>query len=262
MPVNTGLWNNRSLIARMAQRDIHSRYQGSIFGVVWAIATPLLLLGAYWFVLGEVLGARWDGISRVELPIVLFTGLMVHLFFAEIVGRAPSLVIENSTYVKKVVFPLEVLSVMTVVTALFHLAISMAVLFVGKLIITGTVSAAWVFLPVALIALIPMALGFSWFFSSISVYLRDVQQVVPLALTLLMFLSPIFYPLSMVPQEYRFGMYLNPLTVPIEQARRITVEGQAPDWSILAVYAAFSIAVMIAGRWWFSRTKQGFADVL
>lgn len=260
--VNSGLWKHRALLGRMVQRDIHSRYQGSIFGVVWAIATPLLLLGAYWFVLGEVLGARWEGISPRELPIVLFTGLMIHLYFSEIVGRAPGLVIENSTYVKKVVFPLEVLSAMTAATALFHLAISVAVLFVGQLIITGSVSAAWVFLPITLIVVTPMALGLSWFVSSISVYLRDVQQVVPLVLTLLMFISPIFYPLSLVPQEYRLGMYLNPLTVPIEQARRITVEGLAPDLGIMALYSIFSLAVMIAGKWWFSRTKQGFADVL
>ncbi|KAF1691588.1 ABC transporter permease [Pseudoxanthomonas koreensis] len=260
--MNSGLWRNKVLLGKLVQRDIRARYEGSVFGIVWAIATPLSLLGAYWFVLGKVLGARWEGVSVGQLPVVLFIGLVVYLFFSEVMGRAPGLVLANGTYVKKVVFPLEVLSAVTVATALFHLAIALAVLFFGQLIMTGGVPGTWIYMPLVLGAMIPCMLGISWFVSSIAVYLRDVQQVVPLVLTLMMFLSPVFYPLTMVPERYRPFLYLNPLTVPIEQARAIVVSGIGPDWGMVLAYSVVSIACMLAGRWWFMRTKQGFADVL
>ena len=131
------VWANRELLGRMARQDINSRYQGSMFGLLWSMATPLLLLSAYWLVLGRILQARWGDLPGASYPVVLFSGLVVHLFLAEVVGRAPALVIEHQTYVKKVVFPLEILSPMTVLTALFHFGTSLAILLVGQLLLTG-----------------------------------------------------------------------------------------------------------------------------
>lgn len=256
------MWSHRILLGRMARQDINSRYQGSVFGLLWSIATPVMLLCAYWLVLGRIFQARWGNLPGEAYPIVLFGGLVVHLFFAEVLGRAPGLIIDHKTYVKKVVFPLEILSPMTVLTALFHLATGVVILFLGQLLLTGHAPATWIWLPIVLLTLLPMAIGMSWILSSLGVYLRDVQQVVPLSLTLLMFLSPIFYPIDAVPERLRGWLYLNPLTVAIEQVRRVVISGQPPEWVKLGAYLAVSTGVMLIGAWWFRRTKKGFADVL
>ncbi len=261
-PVWHVIWRHRDLLGRMARQDINSRYQGSAFGLLWSMATPVLLLAAYWLVLGRILQARWGELPGDSYPVVLFSGLVVHLFLADVVGRAPALVIEHQTYVKKVVFPLEILSPMTVLTALFHLVISLAILFLGQLLLTGNVPATWVFVPLVMASLVPMLLGLSWMLSSLGVYLRDVQQVVPLTLTLMMFLSPIFYPMHAVPPEYRSWLYLNPITTVIEQLRNVVVAGEPPDWSVLGIYSVVALAVMLLGGWWFVRTRKGFSDVL
>lgn len=255
-------WVNRTLLHRIVQRDVRGRYQGSIFGTIWSLGTPLLLLSAYWFFLGVVLQARFGTTPQAAFPVVLFSGLVTHLFFAEVIGRAPGLIIENSTYVKKVVFPLAVLPWMTLATAAFHLAVNFFILFVGQLIIVGSIPPTWPLVIVVLLPVIPLLLGLSWMLSSVGVYLRDIQQVIPLILTLMMFSSPIFYPLEIVPEPYRPFLYLNPTTVIIEQVRNVTIIGHFPDMVLLGVYMVVSLSVMGLGYWVFSRTRKGFADVL
>lgn len=256
------LTQNLSLIRRLVSRDIRARYQGSVFGTLWSIGTPLLLLFAYWFMLGVVLQARWGALPSKLYPVILFSGLCVHLFFAEVVSRACSLIIENRTYVKKVVFPLATLPWMSVSTAIFHLLVNLLILLIGQLLIAGSVPITWPLVFVVLLPLLPLVLGLSWFLSSLSVYLRDVQQVVPLTLTLMMFLSPIFFPIELVSDKYKAALYLNPLTVIIVEIRKVTVLGELPDFFTLGLYGVGALVVMYAGYWWFCRTRKGFADVL
>jgi lipopolysaccharide transport system permease protein len=192
----------------------------------------------------------------------LFSGLILHQFFADVIGRAPSLIIANSSYVRKVVFPVQVLPWVTVATAGFHLLVNLLILLLGQLLILHSVPLTWLWLPVVILPLIPMAVGFSWIVSSLGVYLRDIAHIVPLVLTVMMFLSPIFYSLDMVPPQYRPWLLINPLTFVMEQARRVAIQGLAPEFPQLALYAAASIVVMFGGYWWFARTKKGFADVL
>lgn len=256
------LTENRSLIRRMVVRDIGSRYQGSVFGTLWAFGTPLLLLFAYWFVLGVVLQAKWGVAPSKLYPVILYAGLIIHLFAADILGRSPSLIIENRTYVKKVVFPLATLPWMALATAAFHLVVNLLILLLGQLLIAGEIPLTWPLVLLVILPLAPFLLGLVWFLSSLGTYLRDVQQVIPLALTLMMFLSPIFFPLEQVPERFRALMYLNPLTMIIIQARRVTIEGKLPDFIGLGIYAVGALVVMYAGYWWFNRTRKGFADVL
>jgi lipopolysaccharide transport system permease protein len=253
---------HRRLLGTLIPRDIASRYQGSLFGLLWSIATPLVLLFAYWFFLGVVMRARWGTEPPAHYPIILFSGLIVHQVFAEVVGRASTLVIANASYVRKVVFPIEILPWVTVATACFHLAINCVVLLGGQILIIGQVPATWAWLPVVLLPLLPMVAGLSWFVSSLGVYLRDTAQVVPLVITFLLFTSPIFYSMQMVPERFRLLLWASPLTVVVEQVRRVTIEGQPPDARHLLLYTAASLAVMVAGYAWFQRTKKGFADVL
>lgn len=255
----TGNW---ALLKRLVVRDIRARYQGSAFGTLWALGTPLLLLFAYWFVLGMMLQAKWGGTPSKLYPVVLFSGLIVHLFFADVLGRSPGLIIEHGTYVKKVVFPLATLQWMVLATAAFHLVVNILILLLGQLLIAGHIPPTWPLVFIVLLPLLPMLLGLSWFLSSIGTFLRDVQQVIPLLLTLMMFLSPIFFPMELVPERYRYLMYLNPLTLIILQVRKVTIEGSLPDFFAIFVYTVCSTIVMYAGYWWFCRTRKGFADVL
>lgn len=256
------LATHRNLLRTLVSRDIASRYQGSSFGAAWSIANPLLMFCAYWFFLGVVLKSRWLGTPSEQYPVVLFAGLIVHQFFAEVLGRASGLVIAHASYVSKVVFPIEVLPWMTVATAAFHLAINCLILLAGQWIIVGAVPLTWLWLPLVLLPLLPMAVGFSWIVSSLGVYLRDMAQVVPLLVMMLMFLSPVFYSAEMVPPRFRGVLWLSPLTEVIEQSRRVIVGGLPPDATSLLVYALASVVVMTAGYWWFRRTRKGFADVL
>jgi lipopolysaccharide transport system permease protein len=256
------LWDNRALLYRLSERDIRGRYQGSMFGTLWSFATPLLLLSAYWFVLGVVLQAKFGATPQVAYPVVLFSGLIIHLFCAEVMGRAPGLIFEHATYVKKVVFPLAVLPWMTLATAGFHLLVNLSILFVGQLLIVGSVPPTWPLVFIVLLPLVPLLLGLSWALSAFTVFLRDIQQVVPLVLMMMMFLSPIFFPIEVVPEQFRPYMYLNPTTAIIIQVRAVTILGKLPDMEVLGFYMLVSLTVMSVGYWAFLRTRKGFADVL
>lgn len=256
------LSNNWSLVKRLVVRDIQTRYQGSMFGTMWAFGTPLLLLFAYWFVLGVVLQAKWGMHPSKLYPVILYSGLIVHLFAADVLGRSPGLVIENRTYVKKVVFPLGTLPWMTLATAAFHFLVNLLILFIGQILIAGSIPATWPLIFVVILPLLPLLLGLTWFLSSIGTFLRDVQQVIPLVLTLMMFLSPIFFPMDLVPERYQALMYLNPLTMVIIQVRFVTIDGTLPDFLGLGVYTVCALIIMYGGYWWFGRTKKGFADVV
>ncbi|WP_161556192.1 ABC transporter permease [Xanthomonas campestris] len=256
------LWNHRALLGRMVKRDIRGRYQGSIFGTLWSFATPLLLLCAYWFFLGVVLQARFGATPQVAFPVVLFSGLVIHLFFAEVLGRASGLIFEHATYVKKVVFPLTVLPWMTLATAAFHLCVNLSILLIGQLLIVGSIPPTWPLIFLVMLPTLPLLLGLSWMLAAFAVFLRDIQQVVPLILTLMMFASPIFFPMEMVPEQYRPFLVLNPTTVIIQQVRAVAIRGEFPDFQVLGIYSIVALVVMSLGYWVFVRTRKGFADVL
>lgn len=253
---------NVGLMQRLTKRDIRGKYQGSTFGVLWSLATPLMLLAAYWFVLGFVLQARFGMAPQKMYPVILFSGLIIHLFFAEVVGRAPGLIFEHRTYVKKVVFPLTVLPWMTVATATFHFLVNTSILLIGQWLIMGEVPVTWPLVYLVILPLIPMMLGLAWFFSALSVFLRDIQQVVPLALTLMMFLSPIFVPMEMIPARFVPVIYLNPTSTIILAVRDVALNGRMPDFLQLGLYTAVAILVMLIGYTFFHKTRKGFADVL
>ncbi len=258
------VWRHRDLIAQMARREVVGRYRGSVLGIVWSFFHPVLMLTVYTFVFSVVFNARWQSgsDSKTEFAIVLFAGMIVYNLFAECINRAPGLVLANPNYVKKVVFPLEILPWVVFAAALFHAAVSLAVLLGFYALVNHDLQWTVVFLPVVLLPLVFLTLGLAWLFASLGVYLRDVGQTVGVATTVLMFLSPIFYPVTALPEDYRAIMYLNPLAHLIEQARAVTIWGQMPDWGALGLGLAVSLAVAWLGFAWFQKTRRGFADVL
>lgn len=258
------LWRHRGLIGQMTRREIIGRYKGSMLGLLWSFFNPLLMLVVYTFVFAVVFKARWAGAeeSKAQFAVVLFAGMIVHGVLAEVVNRAPSLVLGHPNFVKKVVFPLEILPVVTLGAALFHGAMSLLVLLAACVFFNGSVYPTAAYLPLVLVPLVLCVLGLAWFLASLGTYLRDVSQVVSIVTTILLFTSPVFYPVSALPPQYQTVMLANPLTFIIEQARNVLIWGHAPDWAGLGVYSAVAGFLCWAGFAWFQSTRRGFADVL
>jgi len=258
------LWRNRQLIGRMGYREIVGRYQGSVMGLLWSVLNPILMLAIYTFVFSVVFQARWGevGESRGQFAVVLFAGLIVHGLFAEVLNRSPQLVLSNVNYVKKVVFPLEILPVVQLMAAGFHALISVLVLLGAQWIIHGSVPATALLLPLVAFPLLLLTLGCAWVLASLGVFVRDVGQLVVFATTVLLFLSPVFFPVDALPQTIQPWMQFNPLSFIIEQARTVLVWGGLPNWSSLALFSLMSVSVAWMGFAWFQKTRKGFADVL
>lgn len=256
--------SKRDLIVQLIRREVLTRYRGSALGVAWSIITPLLMLGIYSFVFGVVFKSRWSSqvSSHLEFSVVMFCGLIVYGIFSETISRAPQLVINNPSYVKKVVFPLEVLPIISLGAALINAFMALVILCVVDLLLVGNIHWTIVFLPLVLLPLTLLSLGCSWFLASLGVYLRDIIQVMPLIVTALMFVTPVFYPLSAVPARFQFLYLLNPLSFVVEQARNVVLWGQFPNWPLLVIHTCGSLLVAGLGFVWFQKTKRGFADVI
>ncbi len=233
-------------------------------GLQWAILNPLLMLAVYTFVFSVVFKARWGGAeeSRTQFALVLFAGLIVHAIFAEVLNRAPALIITNVNYVKRVVFPLEVLPVIALGSALFHGLVSIGVLLVAFLLMNGYLHWTVILIPLVLLPLMILTLGLAWVLASMGVFVRDIGQSIGLLTMLLLFMSPVFFPISALPPEFQPWMMLNPLTFIIEQARQVLIWGRQPNWLGLLAYGAVALVVAWAGFFWFQKTRKGFADVV
>lgn len=258
------LWRNRGLISELAKREVLGRYRGSALGLLWSFFTPLFMLAVYTFVFSEVFKARWSsgGESKTEFALLLFAGLIVFNLFAECVNRSPGLILSNTNYVKKVIFPLEILPFVVLVSAAYHMLLSLAVWLVAYVIFFGVPHATILLLPLVILPFLLFIMGLSWAFASLGVFLRDVSQLIGVVVTILMFLSPIFYPASALSEAYRHIIYLNPLTPVIEMTRDILYWGKVPDFYMLTLYLLISSAIACLGFVWFQKTRKAFADVL
>lgn len=259
------LRRNHKLIYQLAKREVLGRYRGSIAGLTWSFFNPLLMLAVYTFVFSYVFNARWAGAvegSRAEFAIILFAGIMVHAFLTECISKAPNLIIGNASYVKKVVFPLEILTWSAVASAFFHLLITLTVLLIAQYALLGRLPLTILYFPLVIFPLVLVAAGVTWFFAALGVYYRDVGQITGLLATVLLFMSPALYPVSALPEGMRKYIYLNPLTFIIEQSRNVLMWGIAPDWMSLMKYTIVSFLVAYVGYYWFQLVRRGFADVV
>jgi len=258
------LIDNFYLLAQMVHREVHERYRGSMLGLVWSFVLPLLMLGVYMFVFSVVFQIRW-GVEResdVDFGVILFAGLIVHTLLSECLTRSPAVITGNAQFVKKVVFPLEILPMVVLGTALFHFIISVIILLVFVLLSGSGLPATVLWLPVVIAPLVMLCAGVSWFLAGLSVYLRDIGQLMGILSTVLLFLSPMFYPISSVPEQWRAWMYLNPLTAIIIEVREVAIWGNSPNWGVLGIYSVIAITFMVLGYLWFMNIRRGFADVL
>ena len=257
-------WRNHGLIYALSKREVVGRYRGSYFGILWSFINPLFMLLVYTFVFSIIFKARWNiqNDSKTEFALVLFAGLIVLNLFSECITRAPTLLLSNTNYVKKVVFPLEILPWVTLYSALFHAAISLFVLLTGYSIFIGAPYLTIFYLPLIVAPFCLMIMGFSWVLASLGVYLRDISQMVGIVVTAIMFLAPIFYPMTSIPEQLQFAILLNPLTIPVEGIRNYLFWGTELNYGYLSIYWVVSLLICIAGFGWFQKVREGFADVV
>ena len=261
----TSLWCNRQLAWQMSRREVVGRYRGSVMGLAWSFFNPLLMLMVYTFVFSVVFKARWGvagGESKTQFAVVLFVGMIVHGLFAEMINRAPTLIVSNVNYVKKVIFPLEILPVISMGAALFHSLISLGVLLIAFIIFNGYLHWTIVFIPILILPFAVLTLGIAWILASLGVFLRDVEQTTGILTMVMMFLSPVFYPMTALPVNVRPWAMANPLTFIIEQTREVLIRGHVPNLIGLGIYTTIAATVAWMGYAWFQKTRKGFADVL
>jgi len=257
--------SHRQLIKEMIKREVVGRYKGSTFGLAWSFLNPILMLTIYTFVFSVIFKARWgDGgsDSKTEFAFLAFVGMIVLGFFTEALNRAPGLVVGNVNYVKKVVFPIELLPIISLGAALFHAVISLSALILAFLAINHYLNWTIIFIPLVFAPMVIFTLGITWMLASLGVFMRDVGQTISILTTVLMFMSPVFYPVSALPPKFQTLMMLNPLTFIIEQGRTVLISGQTPSWYGLVLYTLIALLVMWLGYVWFQKTRKGFADVL
>ncbi|WP_122574146.1 ABC transporter permease [Pseudomonas syringae] len=259
------LWNNASLIRRMTRREVVGRYKGSVIGIAWSFFNPLLMLLVYTFVFSKIFQSRWptvSGNSTGDFAIMVFIGMIIHTFCSECLNKSPETMLNNKNYITKVVFPLEILPVVNVGVAIFHLLISLTVAAVGLTWIGHVPGATALVFPILILPLVLGTVGVTWITSSLGVYIRDIGQLVVLTSSVLLFLSPVFYPTSALPEKYQSLIYYNPLTYFIEGSRGLLLYDTLPELSHLALAYGISLVVFFAGYYWFQKTRKGFADVL
>jgi len=265
LAIGRDIYQHRYLLKTMIWREINGRYRSSLLGVLWSFITPLLMLAIYTFVFTVVFQARWNieaEHGQATFALVLFVGLIIHGLIAEVLGRSPGLMYEHGNYVKRVVFPLQLLPLVPCCSALFHFFISVGMLLLVILLLGHPVHATLLWLPVVIAPLMPMLAGLAWLLSALGVYVRDISHVSGLIVTVLLFVSPIFFPADALGETFQRFMYLNPLTVIIEQARGVLLWGQTPDALALIGYSVVSCSVAWLGYMVFQKARGGFADVL
>ena len=255
---------NRLLIWQLAKREVISRYRGSMFGLAWSFFNPLLMLAVYTFVFSVVFKARWgvDTSGHGDFAVILFVGIIVHGVFAECVNRAPGMILNNASYVKRVVFPLETLPWVAMGATLFHSLISLIVLLIAQLLLRGEIPITALWLPIVILPLIIATMGASWLLAAFGVYLRDIGQITGILTMVMLFMAPVLYPIEALPEKIRPWIYLNPLTFIIEQAREVLLWGHMPDFIGLGKYTIGALLVAWLGFAAFQKMRRGFADVL
>jgi lipopolysaccharide transport system permease protein len=258
-------WRYRDLIRALILRDIIGRYRGSLMGVAWSFFNPVLMLVIYTFVFSVIFKANWGtrvNESRVDFAIILFVGIIMHGVFAEVANRAPTLILGNPGYVKRVVFPLEILPWVALGSAVFHALASIAVLLAVQTFVWGIPPWTLVLFPLVAVPLLLTTLGFAWFLAALGVYIRDITHVTAVATMVLMFLSPVFFPISSLPPALQPWFAANPLAYIIEESRNTLLFGRVPD--VLPWIAAMAVGALFAsaGFAWFQKSRRGFADVV
>ena len=258
-------WRRREILATFARIEFVSRYHGAQLGFLWGLMSPLATLAVYTFVFSVIFKPSWAGGGDggfLGYALILFTGISVFEVFAGCVNRTPRLLSENVNFIKKVLFPLEILPVGILWASALESLVNLALVAVGVLVSTGSLSWTALLAPLAYVPLFLLTLGVCWFLAPIGVFLKDLGNIVGVVVQLYFFATPILYPLSAVPEPYRRYLALNPLHPVVDHLRRTLIWGQMPDWTALGIDTAVCAAIMLAGYAFFMNIKRLFADAV
>ena len=258
------LWRGRALIRQFTRREIEGRYRTSLLGVAWSFINPLVLLSVYTFVFGVVFRQRWGGAegSLSQFGLVLFAGMIAFGVFSECMSRAPGLIVSTPNYVKRVVFPLELMPLSVLGGALFHALVSLVMLLIVYLALGGPPRPSWLLIPVVLLPTIFISLGLLWALSSLGVFLRDLGYTVTLITQVLFFVTPIFYPVEAIPPAFQGIVRYNPLASGVAALRDVIFVGSVADPTSLVIWGGVGAVMMLVGYAWFMRTRRAFGDVI
>ncbi|HET6972832.1 MAG TPA: ABC transporter permease [Pyrinomonadaceae bacterium] len=260
------LWqlpSRAELIFSFAKRELLARYKGSALGIAWAVLTPVVMIAIFTFIFAGIFGARFGANdSHWDYALYLFCGLLPWTMFQESVQLSANTIVAHSNLVKRVVFPLEALPAAQVFAALGTQLFGTMALLIGTIVIRQRLELTGLWLPILLIPQLLFALGAGWLVASLGVFLRDITQGVTLLLMAWMYLTPIIYPESIIPEHFRTFINFNPFTSLIRSYRRIFLDGSVPDWRGLLYFTIFAVIIFIFGYWWFARTRKSFADVV
>jgi lipopolysaccharide transport system permease protein len=260
----TSVWERRVLFRRVLRRDIEASFRGSALGVLWIVLIPLAMVAVYTFVFGVILQSAWQtaDVPPTVVPLIYFCGIVIFGFFIEVVNRSPNHIRSNATYVKKVIFPLDLLDWVLVGSAATRLAVGLLLLAVFIIIVQQRLPVEMLLLPVLLAPVAVMMLGVAWILSAIGTYVRDLGHMITVVSPVIMFVSPVFYSLQQVPEAFRGIYMINPMSFPLEHARQILFFGQGIPWADYGLYWLAAIVVFYAGYLFFQRARPGFADVV
>jgi len=247
-------------------RAITRRYRASALGLLWTLIVPLFTLGVYTFVFGVVMQSRWTtgpaAAGTAGYSLQLFAGLAVFWLMADVLNAAPSAIVQHANLVKKAVFPLEIIPITEVGSALFQTLINTGILLVALLLVAGHIPATAILFPLILVPFVLLLCGLAWFLAALGVYLRDLAHVIGLVTTVLLFISPVFYSPDRIPAKFQAFLFLNPVTFIVVNSRRVLLDGVLPSWSGLALYFFVSCVVAAFGYFVFRKARRNFADAL
>ena len=251
------------LILSLARRDLVARYKGSVLGIVWAVITPVVMIAIFTFVFAGIFNARFGPRGTPwDYALYLFCGLLPWTMFQETLQSSSTTIVTHANLVKRVVFPLETLPVAQALSALANQMFGLFALIVAAVIVQHQLHATVLWLPALLIPQLLFTLGAAWLVASLGVFWRDIAQGITLVLMAWMYLTPIIYPESIVPERYRPFIYANPFTSLVRSYRRIFLEGLAPDWGSLLYFTILAVILFVFGYWWFAKSRRNLADVI
>ena len=265
VPFAADLWLHRNLLWQFTLRNVELRHKGSHLGLIWSILNPLLMLGLYVLFFGFVFGGSFGvrpGESKMDYALGVFVGLTIFHFIAEVLGTSPLLIVSNPNFVKKVIFPLEILPASGVAAAAFHMLISLALVLLSVQFLGTGLHADALWLPVILLPVLLLCLGICWFFSALGVFFRDIGQVMQFLTLALMFTSAVFNSARKFPPSAWVFLRFNPILLAIELARDATLWQLPLNYHHLAyLYLAGCLSCYL-GHLAFKQMKPAFADVL
>ncbi|NEN84307.1 ABC transporter permease [Paenibacillus elgii] len=259
------LFNHRNLLFQFVQRDIVARYRGSYLGLVWTLVQPLVMLVVYSFVFSVIFKVKWgnaEGVSKLDFAMVTFAGLIIFQIFSEPMYRSTAILSANSNYVKKVVFPLEILPTSAVFSGIILNMFSMIILIATLFFYQYPVGWNLLLIPVLILPLTLFTLGFSYIVTTLGVFFKDLGQAMGIIMNILFYISPVFYPVTAVPKEFQIYMNLNPLTFFVESFRAITIYNTQPNWMNYIVMLIISLFLFFLGSTLFNKSKETFSDVI